>query len=67
VDERAIDAAFSLYYTIGFISGPFWTLLTGWIMQRFGFGYAFSVISVSYFMGMVLLLFLREPERREQA
>lgn len=67
VDEPVIDAAFSLYYTIGFISGPFWTILTGWIMQRFGFGYAFSVISVSYFMGMVLLLFLREPARREQA
>lgn len=67
VDEPVIDAAFSLYYTIGFISGPFWTILTGWIMQRFGFGYAFSVISVSYFLGMVLLLFLREPARREQA
>ena len=67
VDERVIDAAFSLYYTIGFISGPIWTILTGWIMQKHGFGAAFSVISVSYLMGMVLLLFLREPARRESA
>ena len=67
VDERVIDAAFSLYYTIGFISGPIWTILTGWIMQKHGFGAAFSVISASYLVGMVLLLFLREPARREPA
>ncbi|NIO08108.1 MAG: MFS transporter [Deltaproteobacteria bacterium] len=61
VEEGSIDAAFSLYYAIGFISGPFWTLLTGWMMQRYGFGYAFSVIAVSYLVGMVLLLMLRDP------
>jgi MFS family permease len=64
VEERVIDAAFSLYYTIGFLSGPFWTILTGWMMQRFGFGYAFSVIGSSYLLGMVLLLFLRDPRSR---
>lgn len=67
VDEKVIDAAFSLYYTIGFISAPFWTLLTGWMMQRFGFAYAFSLISTSYLLGMVLLVFLREPARQDQA
>ena len=61
VDDRVIDAAFSLYYTIGFMSGPFWTLLTGWMMQEFGFGIAFSVIGTSYLLGMILLLFVREP------
>ncbi len=61
VEERDIDAAFSLYYGIGFISGPFWTLLTGWMMQRFGFGYAFSVIATSYLVAMIVLLFMRDP------
>jgi len=59
VDERVIDAAFSLYYTIGFISAPFWTLLTGWMMQTYGFYFAFAVIATSYLLGMILLLFLR--------
>lgn len=66
-DERTLDAAFSLYYFIGFLSAPVWTLLTGWIMQRFGFSYAFSVISGSYLLGMSVLLFLREPARHTGA
>ncbi len=61
VEERSIDAAFSLYYAIGFFSGPFWTLFTGWMMQTYGFGYAFSVIAVSYLLGMILLTLLRDP------
>jgi MFS family permease len=69
VDDRVIDAAFSLYYTIGFISAPFWTLLTGWMMQRFGFFFAFSVIGTSYLLGMALLLFLHNlpPKNSEPA
>ncbi len=66
-DERTLDAAFSLYYFIGFLSAPVWTLLTGWIMQRFGFHYAFSVISGSYLLGMAVLLFLREPAKHTEA
>jgi len=65
-DERTLDAAFSLYYFIGFLSAPAWTLLTGWIMQNFGFHYAFSVISLSYVLGMAILLFLREPARHTE-
>ena len=68
VDERVLDAAFSLYYTIGFISAPFWTLLTGWMMQKYGFFFAFAVIATSYLVGMILLLFLRNlPSRRREA
>ncbi|MBI2987771.1 MAG: MFS transporter [Deltaproteobacteria bacterium] len=62
-EEKTLDAAFSLYYFIGFASAPFWTLLTGWIMEGFGFSHAFSVISVTYLLGMVILLFLREPKK----
>ena len=66
-DESTLDAAFSLYYFIGFVSAPVWTLLTGWIMQNFGFSYAFTVISGSYLLGMAVLLFLREPARHTGA
>ncbi len=49
------DAAFSLYYFIGFISGPFWTLLSGFVLDRYGFTPAFYLAGASYLMGMVLL------------
>jgi MFS transporter, FSR family, fosmidomycin resistance protein len=60
VEEDLFDAAFSLYYFIGFISIPFWTVITGGVMANYGFGPAFSLISTSYLLGMVLLLFLRK-------
>ena len=59
VEDELFDAAFSLYYFIGFVSIPFWTLITGGIMTKYGFGPAFSVISTSYLIGMGLLTFLR--------
>ena len=59
VSEDLYDAAFSLYYFIGFLSIPFWTIITGGIMAHYGFGPAFSLISTSYLMASVLLLFLR--------
>lgn len=65
-DEKTLDAAFSLYYFIGFISAPVWTLITGWIMDRFGFDYAFTVISTSYLLGMVFLFFLQEPPKHTE-
>ncbi|MGH7845302.1 MAG: MFS transporter [Candidatus Binatia bacterium] len=61
VDEDLFDAAFSLYYFIGFVSIPFWTLVTGGVMTHYGFGPAFSVISTSYLLAMSLLLLLRDP------
>jgi MFS family permease len=64
VDEETLDAAFSLYYFIGFISIPFWTVITGSIMAKYGFGPAFSVISISYLLGMALLSFLRRDGLR---
>jgi len=66
-EEKVLDAAFSLYYFIGFISAPLWTLITGWIMDRFGFGYAFTVISTSYLLGMIFLFFLRQPAKHTVA
>jgi MFS family permease len=63
VGEDLFDAAFSLYYFIGFISIPFWTVITGGVMTKFGFGPAFSVISTSYLLAMFLLSLLRLPAK----
>jgi len=66
VGEELFDAAFSLYYFIGFVSIPFWTLITGGVMTQYGFGPAFSVISISYLVAMSLLILLHLP-RKETA
>lgn len=57
------DAAFSIYYFVGFMSGPFWTLLTGYIMEKFGFTPAFYVAGSTYLAGMILLMFVKEEEK----
>jgi FSR family fosmidomycin resistance protein-like MFS transporter len=54
------DAAFSIYYFVGFISGPIWTLIIGYMMDQYGFAPAFYVAAGTYIAGMLLLLFVRE-------
>jgi MFS family permease len=61
VGEDLFDAAFSLYYFIGFVSIPFWTVITGGVMTHYGFGPAFTLISTSYLLAMSLLVLLRTP------
>jgi MFS family permease len=60
------DAAFSVYYFIGFISEPGWSLLGGFLMQGFGFELAFSRLAVSYLIGMVLVFFIVDPRTQHQ-
>jgi MFS transporter, FSR family, fosmidomycin resistance protein len=67
VGEDLFDAAFSLYYFIGFVSIPFWTVITGGVMTHYGFGPAFTVISTSYLLAMSLLVFLHAPGRRQRS
>lgn len=67
VGEDLFDAAFSLYYFIGFVSIPFWTVITGGVMTKYGFGPAFTVISTSYLLAMGLLVFLRAPVKARSA
>jgi len=57
--EELQDAAFSLYYTIGLISGPIWVILMGAIMQSWGFAVATQVAAVSYLLGMIILIPLK--------
>jgi MFS family permease len=66
VGEDLFDAAFSLYYFIGFVSIPFWTVITGGVMTHYGFGPAFTVISSSYLLAMSLLVFLHAPATRQR-
>lgn len=61
------STAFSLYYFIGFISGPIWTLITGWIIGAHGFGQAFTIISFSYLAGVLLLAFTRDTRSAVRA
>jgi len=57
------DAAFSIYYFVGFISGPIWTLIIGYVMQYHGFAPAFYIAAGTYIAGMVLLSFVKEEPR----
>lgn len=58
--EELTDAAFSIYYFVGFISGPIWTLLMGYIMDAYGFVPAFYLAAVTYLGGMIILMFVKE-------
>jgi MFS family permease len=61
--EELTDAAFSIYYFVGFISGPIWTLIIGYVMQHYGFAQAFYVAAGTYIAGMLLLLFVNEAPK----
>lgn len=58
------DAAFSIYYFVGCISGPIWTVIVGYVMQNYGFTPAFIVAASTYLAGMLLLLFVKEEPKR---
>ena len=57
------DAAFSIYYFVGCISGPIWTLIVGYVMQAYGFTEAFYVAAATYIAGMLLLTFVKEESK----
>jgi len=61
------DAAFSIYYFVGCISGPIWTLIVGYVMQHHGFTPAFLVAASTYIAGMLLLTFVKEEPKPAKA
>jgi MFS family permease len=66
-----IDVAFSLYYFIGFISGPFWTLLTGMLIAKFvdtewGYAPAFILVACTYLIAMPMVLLMKSQPRDAQ-
>jgi dipeptide/tripeptide permease len=60
------DAAFSIYYFIGCISGPIWTLIVGYVMERYGFTQAFYVAASTYIAEMLLLTLVKENAVRSE-
>src|SRR5579859_5355105 len=54
------DAGFSVYYFVAFFSDPLWSLVTGALMENFGFAFAFSRLSVTYLVGMALMFLIRD-------
>jgi MFS family permease len=60
VAEEERDAAFSAFFFIGFISVPIWGIATGVMMEFLGFPIAFSVLAVTYLVGMALMSLIDE-------
>jgi dipeptide/tripeptide permease len=54
------DAAFSMYFLLGFISQPFWVLVTGYLMDKAGFATALTLLSVTYIIGIFILSFIKD-------
>jgi MFS family permease len=54
------DAAFSMYFLLGFISQPVWVLVTGYLMDKTGFATALTLLSVTYIVGIFILSFLKD-------
>jgi len=60
--EARIDTQLSLYFTIGAVSGPVWTILTGVLLEHFGMDAAIWTMAASYFFAMLILNYIRlEP------
>jgi predicted MFS family arabinose efflux permease len=64
--EELADAAFSIYYFVGFISGPIWTLVAGYVLDRYGFTPAFYLAGSTYLAGMTLLSFVKDKKPHEE-
>ena len=61
LEDRDMDAAFSVFFLVGMASAPFWALLVGFLMDGPGFTVAFSVLAVSYVVGIFLMTFVVDP------
>ena len=56
------DAAFSVFFLLGVITSPFWAWLVGFLMENLGFTFAFSVMGLSYLIGITLMLFVKDTK-----
>jgi predicted MFS family arabinose efflux permease len=60
------DAAFSLYFLVGFLSQPVWVLVTGYLMDTAGFTTALTVLSTTYIMGIFILYFVHDERKTKR-
>ena len=63
VTDADRDAAFSMYFLLGFLSQPFWVLVTGYLMDTVGFATALRVLSGTYLLGIGILFFVKEERQ----
>jgi predicted MFS family arabinose efflux permease len=63
VTDADRDAAFSMYFLLGFISQPFWVLVTGYLMDTVGFATALRVLSGTYLLGICILFFVKDERQ----
>ena len=63
VTEEDQDAAFSLYFFLGFLSAPVWAILTGYLFQTHSFTVAFSVMSTSFFAAMLVMNLVQDTQQ----
>jgi len=57
--DARVDTQLSLYFTIGAISGPLWTILVGVLVDRLGMNIAIWTMAASYLLGMIILSLIR--------
>ena len=67
LDDKDMDAAFSVFFLLGVASAPFWAILVGVLMDKYGFELAFTVLSASYVLGMLLMLIVVDPRQKAAA
>jgi MFS family permease len=65
VDEADQDAAFSIYFTLGFVSGPIMAIIEGILMAKFGFETMFSITSLTYIVGVIIFFFAEDTRRKK--
>src|SRR6266571_7068993 len=57
------DAAFSMYFLLGFLSQPIWVLVTGYLMDKAGFATALTLLSITYIVGIFILSFMKDERQ----
>ena len=57
--DARIDTMLSSYFTLGAISGPMWTILTGVLVDQAGMHVALGTMSASFIVGVGLLGLIR--------
>lgn len=63
VSEEDQDAAFSLYFFLGFLSAPVWTIVTGYLFQTYSFKVAFTVMSTSFLAAMLVMNLVQDVRK----
>ena len=63
VPDADQDAAFSVYFFLGFFSVPIWSIAMGLMMEHLEFSTAFSITAFSYLAGCVLMFFVKDKKK----